>query len=159
MFPQSLEFQLNEKELSAAQNKKIGIARALWHNEITEGILNAILKNFAAHSIKCTFIQVNCGGSLELPYLINKLIKEENPHGIIAIGCVIKGETSHDFYISMSIFPKIVDLSITHDIPIATAIITANNRLQAIRRISISAQNAFRSLLVAFTNEKSTINL
>ncbi|NSW89005.1 6,7-dimethyl-8-ribityllumazine synthase [bacterium] len=77
---------------------------------------------------------IECLGSLELPYLINAVCKKHNPNGIVALGCIIEGETTHYDYISNAIFDKLIQISMNYDTPITSAILTVKNEDQAIER-------------------------
>ena len=82
-------------------------------------------------------IQVNvieCLGSLELPYLINAVCKSHKPDGIVALGCIIEGETTHYDVISNAIFDKLIQISVDNDTPITSAVLTVKNQNQAIER-------------------------
>ena len=82
-------------------------------------------------------IQVNvieCLGSLELPYLINAVCKSNKPDGIVALGCIIEGETTHYDVISNAIFDKLIQISVDNDTPITSAVLTVKNQEQAIER-------------------------
>tara|TARA_B100001769_G_C21816195_1_gene443894 strand:- start:261 stop:677 length:417 start_codon:yes stop_codon:yes gene_type:complete len=75
-------------------------------------------------------------GSFEVPILISmledKTIKKYD--GIIALGCIIKGETRHFDFISSSIINKILSLSINKKIPIGNGILTCENMDQVKNR-------------------------
>jgi 6,7-dimethyl-8-ribityllumazine synthase len=73
-------------------------------------------------------------GSLELPYLINTVCKKYSPNGVVALGCIIEGETTHFEVLSNAIFDKLIQISIDHDTPITSAILTVKNEQQAIER-------------------------
>ena len=77
---------------------------------------------------------IECLGSLELPYLINAVCKSHKPDGIVALGCIIEGETTHYDVISNAIFDKLIQISVDHNIPITSAVLTVKNQEQAIER-------------------------
>lgn len=77
---------------------------------------------------------IECLGSLELPYLINTVCKKYSPNGVVALGCIIEGETTHFEVLSNAIFDKLIQISIDHDTPITSAILTVKNEQQAIER-------------------------
>ena len=68
-------------------------------------------------------------GSFEIPTLISmyddKRIQEYD--GIIALGCIIRGETKHSDFISSSIIDGIMSLSMNKKIPIGNGILTCEN--------------------------------
>ena len=65
-------------------------------------------------------------GSFEIPILISMLDDEmiKNYDGIIALGCIVRGETNHFDFISSSIIDKILSLSVKKKIPIGNGILT-----------------------------------
>ena len=80
-------------------------------------------------------------GSLELPYLINSVCKKFKPDGVVALGCIIEGETSHYEVISNAIFDKLIQISINHDTPITSAVLTVKNQSQAEERANGGVQD------------------
>ena len=68
-------------------------------------------------------------GSFEIPVLISILDEEriQKYDGIIALGCIIRGETKHFDFISSSIIDGIMSLSMNMKIPIGNGILTCEN--------------------------------
>ena len=79
---------------------------------------------------------IECLGSLELPYLINAVCKKYAPDGVVALGCIIEGETTHYEVISNAIFDKLIQISVNYDTPITSAVLTVKNKAQAEERSS-----------------------
>ena len=78
-------------------------------------------------------------GALEIPTaikILNNRIKEEISilSGFVAIGCVIRGETSHYDIVSNESARGLSDLSLEHDIIIGNGILTVENKNQALER-------------------------
>lgn len=73
-------------------------------------------------------------GAWELPTVVKKMIDKPDVIGAIALGCVIKGETTHDEHINRAVSLAIMDLSIDSGIPIAFGLLTCNTLEQAIHR-------------------------
>ena len=92
-------------------------------------------------------------GSLELPYLINSVCKKFKPDGVVALGCIIEGETSHYEVISNAIFDKLIQISINHDTPITSAVLTVKNQSQAEERANGGVKDR------AIEAAKSLVNL
>ncbi|QJC37588.1 6,7-dimethyl-8-ribityllumazine synthase [Enterobacteriaceae endosymbiont of Donacia bicoloricornis] len=80
-------------------------------------------------------------GSYEIASVINLLIQKNIYDGIIAIGTIIKGETSHFKYLSQEVCSQISSLSVKNNIPISFSILTTNNIKQAIERSGIKKGN------------------
>ena len=68
-------------------------------------------------------------GSFEIPTLISLYDDEriQKYDGIVALGCIIRGETKHFDFISSSIINGIMFLSINKKIPIGNGILTCDN--------------------------------
>ena len=73
-------------------------------------------------------------GSMELVYMSNYLLLENKLDGIIALGCIIKGQTDHDVYISNAVANGITNVSIKNNKPVIFGVLTTNNLNQAIER-------------------------
>ena len=105
---------------------KILIVVAGYYKDISDQMLNSTI-NFLNKKLKYQIIEVT--GIFEIPVVISKNIKKYN--GIIALGCVIKGETPHFEFISTATTNAIMNLSIEHKKPIGNGIITCLNMKQA----------------------------
>ena len=105
---------------------KILIVVANYYKDISDQMLNSTI-NFSNKKLKCKIIKVP--GIFEIPVMISKNIKKYD--GIIALGCVIKGETPHFEFISAATTDAIMSLSIEHNKPIGNGIITCLNMKQA----------------------------
>ncbi|QJC31504.1 6,7-dimethyl-8-ribityllumazine synthase [Enterobacteriaceae endosymbiont of Donacia tomentosa] len=80
-------------------------------------------------------------GSYEIAQVIQQLIQKNIYDGIISIGTIIKGETSHYKYLSKEVCSQLSNLSIKNNIPISFGIITADNIKQAIERSGVKINN------------------
>ena len=87
-------------------------------------------------------------GSFEIPYGCLNLIQKK-PDAIIALGCLIKGETKHDEYIASAVSHGIMRLSLDYKIPIGFGVITANNITQAKARSSGNANKGAEAAIAA----------
>ena len=110
---------------------KICIVISTYNNDITEKLCASAKEELDKSGVKKTDI-VKVPGSFEIPVVISKLSKKYD--GLIAIGCVIKGETANFNLISKAITNGIMELSISEKKPIGNSIITSFNRDQALKR-------------------------
>lgn len=75
-------------------------------------------------------------GAYDMPLAIRKLLKDDNIDGVVTIGCVIEGATSHDEIVVQHAARKIIDLSLEYDKPVALGISGPGmTRLEATQRI------------------------
>ena len=106
--------------------KKILIVIANYYADISLGLLNSA-KKVLPKSFNVKIIKVP--GVFEIPVTISKNLKKFD--AFIALGCVIKGQTPHFDFISMSSTNAIMDLAINSKKPIGNGIITCLNIKQA----------------------------
>ena len=121
-----------EKNLSG---RKIAIVRSLWNKNITDLLLQSATNYLKSVGLNKDGILIkNVPGSMELVYGCNEMIEKENVDGVIALGCIIKGETDHDQYISNAVSNGLVSLSLKYSKPVIFGVLTTNNLNQAINR-------------------------
>ena len=71
-------------------------------------------------------------GTFEIPVVVSNLIDKYD--AFVALGCVIKGLTSHFHYLCSSVINALTNLSINSKKPIGNGILTCDNKKQAIKR-------------------------
>ena len=112
--------------------KKILIINASYYKSITDRLLSSAIKYLRKKKVSFRIIEVP--GIFEIPFIIRKNIKKYQ--GFIALGCVIKGQTPHFDFISISTFQSLQNLTVNFNKPISNGIITALNQKQAKERSS-----------------------
>ncbi|MEC7186135.1 MAG: 6,7-dimethyl-8-ribityllumazine synthase [Bacteroidota bacterium] len=126
----------NNSDLSIENANKLKIACVIsdWHNEITEklfdGAKNTLIKNGI---LEKNIAKINVPGSFELIFACKNLI-DKNFDAVIAIGCIIQGETRHFEFVSNAVIDGIKDLNIISDIPVILCVSTDDNINQSIDR-------------------------
>ena len=127
-------FDLYSSDLSNIDKIKFGIVLSNWNKNITDNLYNGVLKTLLKYGAKENNIKkLEVPGSFELVYGCKKM-QNENLDVIIAIGCVIKGETDHYDYICSSVSNGITQLNIINDTPIVFCVLTDHNIEQSISR-------------------------
>jgi len=124
--------------------KKILIVIANYYRDISKQLLNSALGELKKNS-KVKIIEVP--GVFEIPVTIIKNINKYD--GVLALGCVIKGETPHFDFISSATTDAIMKISVDKKKPVGNGIITCLNKNQANARgkKGKEAANAIMSVL------------
>ncbi|RZO50835.1 MAG: 6,7-dimethyl-8-ribityllumazine synthase [Candidatus Pelagibacterales bacterium] len=124
--------------------KKILIVIANYYKDISKQLLNSALGELKKNS-KVNIIEVP--GVFEIPVTIIKNINKYD--GVVALGCVIKGETPHFDFISSATTDAIMKISVDKKKPVGNGIITCLNKNQANARgkKGKEAANAIMSVL------------
>jgi len=118
-----------------AKHLRFGIVVSEWNSSITEnlfkGARQTLLENGALEN---NITRLNVPGSFELIYGCKYLLKKEDFDVIIAIGCVIQGETKHFDFVCEAVSQGIKDLNIKYGIPTIFCVLTDNTLQQSIDR-------------------------
>ncbi len=111
---------------------KIAIAVSEYHDDITFALRDGCLDTLKKHGVKEKNITVRLApGAFELPLVAKWLHKHSKADAVIILGCVIKGETSHDVYINTSVAQATTDLSLQTGAPFIFGLLTPNTVEQA----------------------------
>ena len=117
--------------------KKILIVNATFYRDISNDILLSAEKTLKANGYVSETIEVP--GSFEIPAVISGFSKKYI--GFIALGCVIRGETTHYDYICNETARALMDLSLS-GLAIGYGLLTCENKEQAIARKTEKGKNA-----------------
>jgi 6,7-dimethyl-8-ribityllumazine synthase len=118
-----------------AKDFRFGIVVSDWNDEITNGLFNgakAALLDCGA--LPENIVRWNVPGSFELIFGSKKMIETQQVDCVIAIGCVIKGETMHFEFVCEGVTQGIKDLNINYDVPTIFCLLTDNSMQQSLDR-------------------------
>ena len=118
---------------------KICIVMSTYNQDITNEIRFSAKKKLNEFGIK-KVKDIEVPGAFEIPVTISRLAKKFD--GFIAIGCIIKGQTSNFDLISKAITNGIMQISINEKKPIGNGILTCFNENQAKNRFNRGAEAA-----------------
>ncbi|HEV8689264.1 MAG TPA: 6,7-dimethyl-8-ribityllumazine synthase [Ideonella sp.] len=123
----------------------IGIVRARFNDAITRALADACLAELAALGVADKHIvQVTVPGALEIPIALKAMADSEDFDALIALGCIIRGETYHFELVANESGAGVSRVSLDHQIPVANAILTVENEEQARARAADKGRDAAR---------------
>ena len=119
---------------NSAEGPRILIVEARFYAEIADALLAGATR--ALEQVQATFDCVSVPGSLEIPAAIAIAVeaarRRRRPYdGVVALGCVIRGDTIHFDIVSHQSARGLMDLSVARQLPIGNGIITVDNEAQA----------------------------
>lgn len=121
--------------LPDAKDMTFGIVVSEWNKEITHALYEGCYDTLIEHGAKEDQIHtIQVPGSFELTAGARLLAGRHNCDAIICLGCVIKGETSHNEYINQSVAQGLTNLSIASGRPFIFGLLTPNTLEQAQER-------------------------
>ena len=131
--------KLDGKKLS------IGIVQARFNEGITNILAAACRQELVALGVKEENItHVKVPGALEVPCALQALAETENFDALIALGCIIRGETYHFELVANESGAAVTRLVLDYQLPIANAILTVENLAQAQARQEEKGRDAAR---------------
>lgn len=117
------------------QGLRFGIVRARFNSGVTDALLRACLTSLNGHGVSPAQIEtVTVPGALEIPLALQGMAKSGRFDALIALGCVIRGETFHFELVAHESAAGVSRVGLDHHIPIANAILTVESMEQAIAR-------------------------
>ncbi len=117
------------------QGLRIGIVQARWNEGITNALAQACHQELLAAGVQAADMDnVMVPGALEVPVAVQALAERGGYDALIALGCIIRGETYHFELVANESGAGVTRLSLDYRLPIANAIITTENLEQAIAR-------------------------
>jgi len=125
---------------------KILIVTSTFYKEISSNLENEAIKYIKENNFEYEVISVP--GAFEVPAIIAKASKYNNYIGYIALGCVIRGETSHYDYVCNESARALMNLSLD-GIALGYGILTCENMSQANTRANSEGLNKGRAAAIA----------
>ena len=131
--------RLNGKKLT------IGIVQARFNADITNALAQACRAELLALGVtekNITLVQVP--GALEVPMALLGLAENLKYDALIALGCIIRGETYHFELVANESGAGVSRIALDYKVPIANAILTTENLEQAVARQTDNGRDAAR---------------
>ncbi len=123
----------------------IGIVQARFNAQITNALADACKKELIALGVQDKHIDhVLVPGALEVPVALQALAEKNQYDALIALGCIIRGETYHFELVANESGAGVSKVSLDYKLPIANAIITTEDVAQAIARQTDKGTDAAR---------------
>jgi 6,7-dimethyl-8-ribityllumazine synthase len=124
---------------------RIGIVQARFNEWAGRALLEACVAELATLGVdEDDITQVTVPGALEVPVVLARLASTEDFDALIALGCVIRGETYHFEVVSNESARGVAQVALTYGVPVANGIITSENDEQARARVAEKGRDAAR---------------
>ena len=121
---------------------RIGIVVSRFNSEITDGLLRGAMRALIASDVnEKDIMTIEVPGAFEIPFALDLLASGKNYDALIALGCVIKGETAHFEYISDSAMRGIIKVGHKYGTSVSCGLLTTYMEEQAIARSGENDEN------------------
>lgn len=120
------------ESVPSARGVRFGIVVSEWNKEVTGALLDGAYTTLQRHGAREEDITVRTvPGSFELIYGASRMVKSGRFDAVIAIGCVIRGDTPHFDYICEGTTQGLADLNREGIVPVIYGLLTCNTMEQA----------------------------
>jgi 6,7-dimethyl-8-ribityllumazine synthase len=123
----------------------IGIVQARFNESVTNALATACLNELAALGVDSKHItRVKVPGALEVASALQAMAESNRYDALIALGCIIRGETYHFELVANESGAAVTRVALDYQLPIANAILTTENMVQAQARQTEKGLDAAR---------------
>jgi len=123
----------------------IGVVQARFNEGITDALFAACHDELLKLGVmEKHIVHVKVPGALEVPVALQALAERDDFDALIALGCIIRGETYHFELVANESGSAVTRLALDYQVPIANAILTVENQEQAVARQEVNGREAAR---------------
>ncbi|MBI5925438.1 MAG: 6,7-dimethyl-8-ribityllumazine synthase [Aquabacterium sp.] len=124
---------------------RVGIVQARFNDELTSRMASNCIDELVKLGVNAKHIQhVTVPGALEVPVALQAMADSERFDALVALGCIIRGETYHFELVANESGAGVTRVSLDHHVPVANAILTVENQAQAEARVDEKSRDAAR---------------
>lgn len=119
---------------------RVGVVVSRFNSSITRTLHDGARQRLMRLGVSEADIDtVWVSGAFELPQAVRALMNTERYDGVVALGCVIRGETPHFDYVCRSATDGLTQLAINRDVPLAYGLLTCDTPGQAQARAGLKS--------------------
>jgi 6,7-dimethyl-8-ribityllumazine synthase len=127
------------------EHLRIGVVQARFNAQVTDLMTQVCLAELHALGVADADVKhITVPGALEIPLVLQVLAESEQYEALIALGCVIRGETYHFELVANESGAGVARVTLEHGVPIANAILTVDSLEQAAARAEDKGRDAAR---------------
>lgn len=125
-----------------ASDWHIGLVVAQFNTHITSKLQESASKRAADYQIASINIDIfSVAGAIEIPLVLQQLAASKRYDALLAIGCVINGETPHFDYVCKFVTEGILSVQLEHATPIGFGVLTCSDEAQALARAHLGGEH------------------
>jgi len=121
---------------------RVAVVAARFNAVLVDQLIDGATRAWSAHGGKADeLIVVRVPGAFELPLAALKFAASGEYHAVIALGCVVRGDTPHFDYVAGECARGLMDAGLATGIPVIFGVLTTENQAQAAERASLNRMN------------------
>lgn len=124
-----------EGNLRAAGDGVFLILVSRWNRHITDALLDGALAAFRAHGVDEERVEVcRVPGAWEIPQAATRLLHVTRYCGVVALGCVVRGDTRHYEHVADTCADALMQVGLHHQVPVGNGVLAVENVADAVAR-------------------------
>jgi 6,7-dimethyl-8-ribityllumazine synthase len=124
------------------KGRRFAIVVSRFNELVTDRLLAGAQACLEQHEVAAEDIVVySVPGAWELPLAVDRILRAGGFDGVIALGCVIRGETPHFDYVASGATNGLLRNALDHGVPVAFGVLTTDDTAQAMARAGGKAGN------------------
>lgn len=132
----------NTSQTLSAKGLSLGIVVSRYNEVVCEGLLKGALQELARLGLEASEVLVErVPGAFELPIMAKSLVQKQNLEGVICLGAVIQGESSHFDYVCQGVTAGVMQVMLETNTPVGFGVLTTDNEAQALARSAANSHN------------------
>lgn len=131
-----------EGDLRAPEGARFAILASRWNARVTEALIEGARKAMADHGVDEADVDVfRVPGAWEIPVLAERLAAANRYAGLIALGCVIRGDTRHFEHVADGCSEGLMQVALKHGLPVMNGVLAVEQAEDAEARAGGSHGN------------------
>jgi 6,7-dimethyl-8-ribityllumazine synthase len=126
-----------------ATGKRFAIVVSRWNELVTKELLDGALAELKRYGNPDVEV-VHVPGTWEVPTVVKSIIANRQPHAVIALGCILQGQTTHAKLLGGDVGAALMSLQVETGVPISWGILTPDTQEQALDRAGMKLGNKGR---------------
>ena len=121
-----------EPDLHAVRDLRVAVQRTRWYPEVVAGLRRVALATLTAMGVPADrVLEIEVPGAYELPQAACWLARAEDVDAIVALGCIVRGETPHFDHVARAAVDGLLGVALETGVPVGLGVITAETLAQA----------------------------
>jgi 6,7-dimethyl-8-ribityllumazine synthase len=139
-----------EGDLRADKGARFAILASRWNPRITDALVEGARRAFADQNIAAEGVDVvRVPGAWELPQAAARIALTERYAGIVALGCVVRGDTRHYEHVADECARGLMRVALDSGVPVANGVLAVEDHAHAVARAGGSHGNKGEEAVLA----------
>jgi 6,7-dimethyl-8-ribityllumazine synthase len=119
-------------ELRASSQARFAIVASRWNPQVVDALIEGARGAFVAHGVAEAAIDVvRVPGALEIPVTAAKLALSDRYAAIVALGCVVRGDTRHYEHVADGCAQGLMRVALDHGVPVLNGVLAVDRHEDA----------------------------